>query len=126
MVTRGALVDLDSTSGTGRPTAGGDGNPGTLMIIRHAEKPTDSGTPYGVTSGGTQDPHSLTIQGWTRAGALAGLFDPRDSAGDGIPPRTGLSRPATVTAAQPGTGGGNSRRPEETVTSLAAALDPSH
>jgi len=93
-----------------------------LMVIRHAEKPTGSGKPYGITADGKQDSHSLTVQGWTRAGALTGLFDPREASGAPAALRPGLSRPATVVAARPGSGGSNSRRPEETVTPLAAAL----
>ncbi|MEZ0110024.1 broad specificity phosphatase PhoE [Catenulispora sp. EB89] len=93
-----------------------------LMIIRHAEKPTGSGAPYGLTADGVQDDHSLTIQGWTRAGALVGLFDPRDSSGGPVALRAGLTRPAVVAAAAAGTGGSNSKRPQETVTPLASAL----
>ena len=48
-----------------------------IMIIRHAEKPPDSGGPFGVTAGGEKDAESLIIQGWQRAGALACLFAPR-------------------------------------------------
>ncbi|WP_228554415.1 hypothetical protein [Catenulispora pinisilvae] len=118
------------STGTGGTSAGvqaeaataGHGGLNVLMIIRHAEKPTGSGAPYGLTSDGTQDSHSLTIQGWTRAGALAALFDPRDAAGSPVAPRAGLARPGTVAASVPGTGGSNSKRPEETVTPTAAAL----
>jgi hypothetical protein len=97
--------------------------PDVLMIIRHAEKPTGSGTPYGVTATGAQDSHSLIIQGWTRAGALAGLFAPRTSEGLPGSTRPGLTRPAHVLASN-GTAGG-SNRPMETVTPLAAALGTS-
>jgi hypothetical protein len=34
------------------------------MIIRHAEKPTGTGAPYGVTDAGEQDPESLIVDGW--------------------------------------------------------------
>jgi hypothetical protein len=112
----------DATAVTTAFRSGGSDGPGVLMVIRHAEKPTGSGAPYGVTADGTKDSHSLTIQGWSRAGALAGLFDPRDSSGTPVPLRTGLSRPATVLAARPAAAGSNSKRPEETVTPLAAAL----
>lgn len=44
------------------------------MFIRHGEKPADDGPPHGVTHKGQHDPHSLSVRGWTRAGALAGLF----------------------------------------------------
>jgi hypothetical protein len=120
---------VDSNTGeadvTGETTASrsrGSAGPAVLMVIRHAEKPTGSGAPYGITANGTQDSHSLTVQGWTRAGALTGLFDPRGASGSPLALRPGLSRPSTVLAADPGTGGSNSKRPEETVTPLAAAL----
>lgn len=93
-----------------------------LMIIRHAEKPVGSGASYGVTADGVQDPHSLTVRGWTRAGALVGLFDPRDASGDPLALHVGLSRPTTVVAVEPTTGSSKSKRPEQTVAPLAAAL----
>lgn len=94
--------------------------PDVVMIIRHAEKPNDSGTPYGITEDGVQDVESLTVRGWTRAGALVGLFDPRTLDGNAAPLRPGLSRPAAVIASTPN--GKGSKRPVETVTPLAAAL----
>ncbi|MBS2533438.1 hypothetical protein KGQ20_11710 [Catenulispora sp. NF23] len=120
----GGTGSTGSTSAGGQAEAApaGHGGLNVLMIIRHAEKPTGSGAPYGLTSDGTQDSHSLTIQGWTRAGALAALFDPRDAAGNPVALRAGLTRPGTVAASAPGTGGSNSKRPEETVTPTAAAL----
>jgi hypothetical protein len=47
----------------------------TLLIIRHAEKP-DKGTwpGPGSTFDGTDDPQSLVIRGWERAGAWTALF----------------------------------------------------
>ena len=51
----------------------------TIMIIRHGEKPPEppaSPPPYGVTSDGRQDAHSLSVRGWQRAGALVCLFAP--------------------------------------------------
>jgi hypothetical protein len=44
----------------------------TVMFIRHAEKPDHS--QHGVTREGEHDAHSLSVHGWTRAGALAALF----------------------------------------------------
>ena len=44
----------------------------TIMIIRHAEKPTSDTT--GVALDGKQDADSLIPQGWQRAGALVPFF----------------------------------------------------
>ena len=46
----------------------------SIVITRHAEKPADSGKPHGINTEGDHDPHSLSVRGWTRAGALASLF----------------------------------------------------
>jgi hypothetical protein len=88
----------------------------TIMLIRHAEKPTGSGTPYGITADGVQSDGSLTVQGWTRAGALVELFAPAA----GVSLRAGLSRPGAVYAAKPN--GDKSQRPSQTVTPVAARL----
>lgn len=45
-----------------------------IMIIRHAEKPTQ--TVAGVKQKGTKNSHHLTVRGWQRAGALAHFFAP--------------------------------------------------
>ena len=92
----------------------------TLMIIRHAEKPTGSGAPHGITEAGELDKESLTVRGWTRAGALVELFDPRGADGNPTPTRPGILQPATIFASKPG--GHDSKRSQETVTPLAAAL----
>jgi hypothetical protein len=94
--------------------------PDVVMIIRHGEKPEGSGKPYGITDAGERDEESLTVRGWTRAGALAELFDPRGADGGAVAPRAGLSRPATIFASDPHSHG--SKRPEQTVTPLAQAL----
>lgn len=44
----------------------------SIMFIRHAEKP--DGGHKGVSPNGDHDEHSLSVRGWTRAGALAALF----------------------------------------------------
>ena len=44
------------------------------MFIRHGEKPGENGPPHGINHDGEHDPHSLSVRGWTRAGALAGLL----------------------------------------------------
>jgi hypothetical protein len=49
-------------------------SPEVVMFIRHGEKPSDQGIPHGVDEHGRQNPHSLSVRGWTRAGGLAALF----------------------------------------------------
>src|SRR5207342_3499504 len=44
------------------------------MFVRHGEKPGEGSRPHGVNHHGEIDEHSLSVKGWTRAGALAGLF----------------------------------------------------
>ncbi|MUL48623.1 twin-arginine translocation signal domain-containing protein [Mycobacterium sp. CBMA293] len=87
------------------------GPPGsqTLYLIRHAEKPTGDGAPYGVDDQGRPDKHSLTAQGWARAHALVGLF----TSG-----QRGIATPQHLFAARPD----GSRRPPETITPLAQRL----
>ncbi len=62
-----------------------------------------------------QDPHSLTVTGWIRAGALVELFAP--SRGD---PPAELRRPDTIYASAHA--GGHSKRSMQTVGPLAARL----
>jgi hypothetical protein len=92
-----------------------------LMLIRHAEDALSSGAPYGVSETGERDDRSLIVRGWTRAGALVGLFDPRTADGKQLPTRPGIMRPAMVFAHDPGDA--DSRRSFETVTPLAASLN---
>jgi hypothetical protein len=47
-----------------------------LMIIRHAEKPSEDGSLQGVDVSGAQNKDELIVRGWQRAGALARFFDP--------------------------------------------------
>jgi hypothetical protein len=87
-----------------------------IMLIRHAEKPLHpSGSPHGVNPDGEHDPHSLTVTGWIRAGALVELFSP--SRGD---PPAELRRPDTIYASA--YAGGHSKRSMQTVDPLAARL----
>lgn len=88
------------------------------MMIRHGEKPDDSGRggaeeAEGIDEQGTADPHSLTQRGWERARALGKFF---------AAPRAGIARPARIYA--PGAVGGHAagRRPRETAGPIAAAL----
>lgn len=95
--------------------------PDKLMFIRHGEEPGSPDGPLGVTQAGETDPRSLSVRGWTRAGALVTLFDPRDAEGKPVPTRPELARPTTIVASDPSHG--HSKRSLETVTPLAAALD---
>ncbi len=82
-----------------------------IMIIRHAEKPTDDGQAQGVTLAGALDPDDLSVRGWQRAGALATRFD-----------RDGLPRPEWLFA--PGvTERYRSTRAMHTLQPLAALRD---
>ncbi|WP_345000986.1 hypothetical protein, partial [Tsukamurella soli] len=98
----------DRASASPAPTGTQSAPPGAqlLYLIRHAEKPTGKGAPYGVDEDGEKDKHSLTPRGWTRAGALIGLFT------SGY---RGIMLPRTIFAARPD----GSKRPLETVTPLA-------
>jgi hypothetical protein len=87
-----------------------------IILIRHAEKPLhSSGSPHGVNPDGRQDPHSLTVTGWIRAGALVELF----ARSRGEPPAE-LGRPDTIYGSA--YAGGHSKRSVQTVTPLAARL----
>ena len=87
-----------------------------IMLIRHAEKPLHpTSSPHGVNPDGQADPHSLTVKGWIRAGALVELFAP--SRGDSP---AELRRPDTIYASAHA--GGHSKRSLQTVGPLAARL----
>jgi len=86
-----------------------------IILIRHAEKPLSSGGPQGVGPEGELDPHSLTVSGWIRAGALVELLAP--SRGE-VP--TELRRPDTIYACAHARG--QSKRSAQTVAPLAARL----
>jgi hypothetical protein len=74
--TRRTLLRLLTVGGAAAavPATIGAAQPDVVMIIRHGEKPPDSGKPYGITADGVKDSSSLTVQGWQRAGGLADLF----------------------------------------------------
>jgi hypothetical protein len=94
-------------------------NPGAskIMIIRHAEKPSDSPPPHGVNSNGDHDKESLIVRGWQRAGALAILFAPSN----GPLQNPDLSTPQFVYASKVGKDS-HSERPQETITPLIDKL----
>jgi hypothetical protein len=88
-----------------------------IMVIRHAEKPTGSPPPYGVTEEGEHEDESLTVRGWQRAGALAALLASRECALRD----PALAEPRFIYASKP-TKRNGSRRSLETVTPLAERL----
>jgi broad specificity phosphatase PhoE len=47
-----------------------------IMIIRHAERPSDDDSTVGVSVEGKKEPEELTVRGWQRAGALVRFFAP--------------------------------------------------
>ena len=61
----------------------------TILIIRHAEKPTLGGD-SGVDLSGAESSHSLTPRGWQRAGAWAQLFVPPLGQKPALPTPTAL------------------------------------
>jgi hypothetical protein len=88
-----------------------------IMLIRHAEKPSDDGKVQGVTATGTQDAEELVVRGWQRSGALVRLFSPR--AGKFSDSR--LAEPITIFASAAGKHS-KSLRPQHTVLELAKEL----
>lgn len=88
-----------------------------IMIVRHAEKPADSGKPHGVNPDGEQDDEALIVQGWQRAGALAALFAPSH----GALQNAALATPEFLFASGIAKHS-ESERPQETITPLAAKL----
>jgi hypothetical protein len=83
-----------------------------IMVIRHAEKPTESA--QGVSSSGTNDTRDLIVQGWQRAGALVCLFSPA---------RGALQSPELATPKFLFASDDSSHRPKETITPLAEKLN---
>ena len=96
------------------------GPPSVITIIRHGEKPPNppnQSGPWDVQEDGTSGKgKSLIVQGWQRAGALATFFAP-----DGRPTvHPSIVKPDYIYAANPQ---GETQRPYETVTPLAAWLN---
>ena|SRR5258708_1890737 len=91
--------------------------PTKIMMIRHAEKPTDYPPVLGVKPSGDNDKKSLSVRGWTRAGALAVLFAPTN----GQFQNAALATPNVIYAAH-SSNGIDSSRVEETVTPLLDKL----
>lgn len=98
----------------------GSQHPTKIMIIRHGEKPPkspDKKGPWDVqVNGQSGGGKSLIVPGWQRAGALNTFFAPYGSK----PSNPEIATPDYIYAASPK---GESRRPWETVTPLAAWLN---
>ena len=98
--------------------AAASGPPGKIMIVRHGEKPGKNpgkDGPFGVKQSGEQDEKSLLVIGWQRAGALNAFFAPYGTK----PANKAIATPDCIYAADPK---GESKRPCETVSALAAWL----
>ncbi|MBV8771965.1 MAG: hypothetical protein JO166_06505 [Deltaproteobacteria bacterium] len=88
-----------------------------IMIIRHAEKPSDDNSISGVTMEGKKEPEELTVRGWQRAAALIRFFAPAD--GHFADPH--LATPDIIFASKV-QHHSPSYRPQHTVTPLADFL----
>jgi hypothetical protein len=71
-------------------------SPNTMMFARHGEKPGQGERPHGVNPDGEHDEHSLSVEGWVRAGGLASVL-----ANAPLPTYPGLVRPGRVIATKP-------------------------
>ena len=87
--------------------------PGTILLIRHGEKPDARLGVLGVDARGHADPAELSVAGWQRAAALPRLFSPAQ-------PAEMLPRPDVVFAAASHP---RSARPVRTVQLLTRLLD---
>lgn len=98
----------------------GTAPPSKIMLIRHAEKPPNPPNKQGPwdaqLDGQSGNGKSLIVPGWQRAGALNGLFAPYRSR----PSNPAIATPDFIYAANPS---GETQRPWETVTPLAAWLN---
>lgn len=101
---------------TNDPISVTNSSPSTIMFIRHGEKPSDSGAPFGVDQHGKEDSHALSVRGWQRAGALAGLFKLAQQSG-----YPGLVTPAAIYATAPNSDS-HSTREYNTAQPLADSL----
>jgi hypothetical protein len=89
------------------------------MLIRHGEKPAKQPEKHGqwdvMANGQSGGGKSLIVQGWQRAGALSAFFAPYQAK----PKNPAIATPDYIYAGNPD---GESQRPWETVTPLAAWL----
>jgi len=88
-----------------------------IMIIRHAEKPSNDGTVLGVSQDGLQDSEELVVKGWQRSGALVRFFMPSNKQFS----HSGLATPDVIFASGVAKHS-KSLRPQHTVLALADCL----
>jgi len=88
-----------------------------IMIVRHAEKPSDDGKIQGVDADGNDNAEELIVRGWQRSGGLVRLFAPRN--GSFVDPH--LATPKTIFASKVSKHS-KSLRPQHTVLELANVL----
>ena len=86
------------------------------MFVRHGEKPGEGTKPHGVNHHGEHDEHSLSVQGWARAGALAVLFSHVPSVA-----HPHIVRPGLILATRP-TEDAKSKREHQTAALSAKRL----
>ena len=91
-----------------------------VMLIRHAEKPSEDGRIRGVNKDGSPDPDDLSVRGWQRAGALVRFFAPQNRSFTNL----ALATPDVIFACAPN-GHANSERSKHTVQALAESLNKS-
>lgn len=91
--------------------------PTLVMFIRHGEKPSDHGAPRGINDDGEHDNHSLSVRGWMRAGALAGLLAHTPSAS-----HPQVQPPQRIVATKP-SAAAKSRRELDTADPIAKRLN---
>jgi hypothetical protein len=89
-----------------------------IMVIRHAEKPSDDNTVMGVSVDGAPNPEELVVRGWQRSGALVRLFAPLN--GTFVDRR--LATPHVIFASSVGKHS-KSLRPQHTLLELATVLN---
>ncbi len=94
----------------------------TITFLRHAEKQLGDVPPRGVGIDGDNDPESLTVLGWQRAGALGGLFLPRSGSAGSAPAATPVPTPTHLFASRVGDLAHDSQRPRETLRPLSLRL----
>ena len=95
--------------------------PSKIMLIRHGEKSLGP-PPLGVKEDGTECPHSLTPQGWQRAGALVGFFQNPTLSAILTPVHIYASPPAKDADSPTAADIDKSHRPVQTVTPLSRKL----